>query len=136
MTSMEKLIQDSACFGVAYDSTVVECKNCDAKLRCETCCREGKFDYQKPKSTVVADAKEIVSETPVKTPRKKPTVKEFTTVKHYSPDMPDFKGYTNEELLNMVIERNAGTAKDFEKYQVANILRMRLIMALKKSYEI
>lgn len=136
MNSMEKLIQASACFGVAFDSTVAECKSCDAKLRCEACCREGKFDYPKPSPTILADAKEIVSDKPVKVPRKKPTVKEATSVKQYSPDMPDFKGYSNDELLDMIIKRGAGTEQDFEKYQVSNIRRMRLIMALKKSYEI
>ena len=49
--------------------------------------------------------------------------------------MPDFKAMSVDELCSLIDERG-GNSKEFDKYTAENIKRMRLTMALKKTYEV
>ena len=53
----------------------------------------------------------------------------------YADDMPDFKAMSVDELCALIDERG-GDSKEFDKYTAENIKRMRLTMALKKTYEV
>ena len=53
----------------------------------------------------------------------------------YADDMPDFKAMSVDELCSLIDERG-GDSKEFDKYTAENIKRMRLTMALKKTYEV
>ena len=52
----------------------------------------------------------------------------------YNSDMPDFKPMSIEDLVELAKERGLNPA-DFDKYTHTNIKKMRLTMALKKTYE-
>lgn len=158
MMSIEEMIISSTCFGVAYDPTVIECKQCDVCLRCEQKCRlaEARGALTRPAPTVIAEPEEILEEqlpsqvsepepAPAKQPANKKTdspkkpqkkmVKDTVKSKTYSPDMPEFREFTTAQLEQMVVERG-GNLADFDKYTVANIRRMRLTMFLKSTYEV
>lgn len=151
----EEMINASQCFGVAFDPTVRECKQCDVHLRCEQKCRMGRAMMpMRPMSTMLAGPMDVLepattsqqskptsaskpkTSAPVQpsTPIKK-TVKDAVKSKNYDPLMPEFKGLTLQQLEKMVVERG-GNLVDFEKYKAENIRRMRLTMYLKKTYEI
>lgn len=51
-----------------------------------------------------------------------------------SPDMPEFKQLSTEELFSLAKERGLNLA-DFDKYTAPAIKRMRVTMALKKTYQ-
>lgn len=146
----EEMINASQCFGVAFDPTVPECKQCDVHLRCEQKCRLGRAMVPtRPASTTLAEPTEVlepdkpqqprlVSSRTIKPPAKpakKKTVKESLKSKTYDPSMPEFKGMTLKQLETMVIERG-GDLSEFDKYQAENIRRMRLTMYLKQTYEV
>lgn len=58
-------------------------------------------------------------------------------VKHYSPDMPEFKKMSVDQLFDLLEERTDKKRSEFiERYKSKSILRMRLIMAIKKTYEV
>lgn len=159
MMSTEEMIRNSQCFGVAFDPTVSECKQCDVHLRCEHKCRMGKITM--PIATMLANPLELLSypdsppaqpeevttklvtpdnakakpktESTNKIPKK--TVKDAIKAKNYDPAMPEFKGLTMQQMEQMVVDRG-GNLADFDKYKAENIRRMRLTMYLKKTYEI
>lgn len=151
----EEMINASQCFGVAFDPTVSECKQCDVHLRCEQKCRMGRTTMPtRPMSTMLAGPMDVLepattSQQPKSTPTSKPktstsaqpstpikkTVKDAVKSKNYDPAMPEFKGLTLQQMEKMVVERG-GDLADFEKYKAENIRRMRLTMYLKKTYEI
>ena len=152
--TVEEMIKNSQCFGIAYDAHVPECRTCDVKTKCDAKCRSN-WDsiVSRPAPTIVAEVSEITTKpdfkviqsnkpAPAPTPKvekkvKQPekTVKAAVTAKNYSKDMPEFKGLTIEQLENMAVKRGANLA-DFEKFKAVNIRRMRLTMFLKKSYEV
>lgn len=152
----EEMIQASQCFGVAFDPTVSECKQCDVHLRCEQKCRMGRAMVPtRPMSTMLADPMDVLepdtapqqpkvtstpkpkasTPAPAQTSPPKKTVKDAVKSKNYSPDMPEFKGLTMAQLEKMVVERG-GDLAEFDKYKAENIRRMRLTMYLKKTYEV
>ena len=137
MATIEEMIKNSSCFGLAYDGTVRECKICEVKLKCESKCRLG---VTKPEQVDVADTSEITEKDTKKTASaaKKPAVKAKEAAKkpavQYADDMPDFKSLSMEELESLAGERGIDLA-EFQKYSAANIKRMRMTMALKKTYE-
>ena len=116
MSTVEDMIMDSTCFGVAFDNTVHECDICEVRLKCEAKCRMGRV--VKPASINVATAEEVnlqdevvtkpekppilvvpaetkKSNKPPKAAPKKKSVKDAAdkpTI-NYSADMPDFKTY-------------------------------------------
>lgn len=137
--TIEQLIEMSTCYGVAYDATVQECKECGVKTRCESKCRENTYVLGgKPLPTVIAEVDEVSYEekVPKKTAKRQTAKSAATSKKTYSADMPEFKQMSVPELEELVVRRNAGILKDFDKYGDKNIRRMRLIMALKKTYEV
>ena len=146
MANIEEMIKNSKCFGVAYDGSVKECKICEVKLKCENKCRCGIGETpKKPESVNLADKDEVSmsdaaiskskakeSDKKAKKPAKKDTAK--AEVK-YADDMPDFKSMSIEELFQLLNDRG-GDASEFDKYSAENIKRMRLTMAIKKTYEV
>ena len=146
MANIEEMIKNSKCFGVAYDGSVKECKICEVKLKCENKCRCGIGEIpKKPESVNLADKDEVSmsdaaiskskakeADKKAKKPAKKDTAK--AEVK-YADDMPDFKSMSIEELCQLLNERG-GDASEFDKYSAENIKRMRLTMAIKKTYEV
>lgn len=148
----EEMIQASQCFGVAFDPTVSECKQCDVHLRCEQKCRMGRAMVPtRPMSTMLAGPMDVLEPTDnqsksTSTPKPKTapaqqsappkkTVKDAVKSKNYDPAMPEFKGLTLQQLEKMVVERG-GDLAEFDKYKAENIRRMRLTMYLKKTYEV
>ena len=134
--TIEEMIKQSECFGVAFDAHTPECRTCDVKLKCDAKCRM--HAAIKPTPTIVADVEDITSaktENKVKPQEKtKKEVKEIVS-KSYSSDMPEWKKFTLEQLETIAVERGLNLA-DFDKFKVNNIRRMRLTMALKKTYEV
>lgn len=146
----EEMINASQCFGVAYDSTVPECKQCDVHLRCEQKCRMGRAMIPtRPMPTMLAEPMDVlepdkpksqpsVAKSATTKPTKqipKKTVKEAVKSKNYDPAMPEFKGLTMAQMEKMVVERG-GNLEEFDKYKAENIRRMRLTMFLKSTYEV
>ena len=66
---------------------------------------------------------------------KKPVKEKKKSDIKYSDDMPDFKKMDMTEIEDLLVKRG-GDLSDFEKYTNVNIRKMRLIMALKKTFEI
>jgi hypothetical protein len=134
MATIEEMIKNSSCFGVAFDGSVRECKICEVKLKCESKCRLG--GDSKPASVNVATADEVTHNDNKKATNKKSVpVKEAAKPKaEYTDDMPDFKSMSADEIEQLAEERGIDMSQ-FEKYKAANIRRMRVTMALKKTYE-
>ena len=147
--NIEDLIQNSICFGVAFDANVKECKICEVKARCKAA-SDGTFGRlgalpekpEKPEATLVAEKDEITYEEPKKgkTQLKPLSERKTTSTKNtkpsvtYSEDMPDLKAMAYEDLEALAKERGLNL-EDFEKYSNNNIKRMRMTMAIKKTYE-
>lgn len=136
MATIEEMIKNSSCFGVAFDGSVRECKICEVKLKCESKCRLGVDS--KPASVNVATADEVTHSNNKKkktTNKKSVPVKEAAKPKaEYADDMPNFKSMSVDEIEQLAEERGIDMSQ-FEKYKAANIRRMRVTMALKKTYE-
>ena len=141
------MIKESTCFGYAYDESVKECKICEVCKKCKAKCEGAKVDTpKKPDSVVLADKDEVSeSEAAAKKSAAKETSKDAkkpATVKpkkenttKYSDDMPDFQPMSLDEIQELLVSRG-GNPADFEKYKADNIKRMRMVMALKKTYEV
>ena len=145
--NVEEMIKSSKCFGIAFDGSVKECKICEVRLKCENKCRCGVGETpKKPDSVNFAD-KDEVSESEEAAAKSKAKEKDKTAKKpakekkaksevKYSDDMPDdFKAMSLDELCELLDSRG-GNSADFDKYTAKNIKRMRLTMAIKKTYEI
>lgn len=145
--NIEEMIKSSNCFGIAFDGSVKECKICEVRLKCENKCRCGVGEVpKKPDQANLADKDEVSmsdeamkkskakeSDKTAKKPVKKGAAK--ADVK-YADDMPsDFKSMSIDELCQLLNDRG-GDASEFDKYTADNIKRMRLTMAIKKTYEI
>lgn len=141
-------LQQSSCFGLAYAEDVAECKQCDVRGSCKAK-MEGaltgtptpmtKAVPEKPKkedkpSKPKASAKKETASKPStpkassakpKAPKAKPKASTAT-----NPNMPDFKSMSLDELKDLAKERKV----EWREYGNDNITRMRLTMALKKSY--
>lgn len=146
MANIEDMIKKSTCFGIAYDGSVRECKICEVKLKCENKCRCGVGDVpQKPSGVALADKDEVsmTDEAMKKSQAKEKDMKAKKPVSEkkpkaevkYSGDMPDFKPMSVEQLLDLLKERG-GNPDDFKKYANESIKKMRITMALKKTYEV
>lgn len=141
MATIEELLKNSSCFGVAFDGSVKECKICEVKTRCEAKCRMG---LGKPESIAVATPEEVTEEAEAGVEVKKEIKKNATkkSVKEaaakpkvkYADEMPEFKSMSIEELEKLAEERGIDISQ-FEKYNSPNIKRMRMTMQLKKTYE-
>lgn len=138
-------LKASTCFGIAHDETVPECKQCDVKAQCklkaegEVVAAPPSRRVSKPAETVSEprkEAKKPVASSKPSAPAKpvatKPNNSKPAASKPSSnPNMPDFKGMELPALQALAAERNV----EWKDYNNDNITRMRLIMALKKSYE-
>lgn len=134
-----KSIQDSTCFGIAYDEGVPECAQCDVKGQCKA--KSEGANISTPMTKAVdktpkadnkkADAPKKEAKTTKKETKKevKPSTKKEE--KKVPANMPDFKPMSLEELKKLAEERSV----EWKDYGNDNITRMRLIMVLKKSYE-
>ena len=74
-------------------------------------------------------------EVPKKKKKKKPTKERSQVEPNYSSDMPQFKHMTIEEVEKFAESRGINPI-EFDKYNSPNIRRMRMIMAIKQTYEI
>lgn len=144
--NIEEMIKSSKCFGIAFDGSVKECKICEVRLKCENKCRLGVGETpQKPASVNLADKDEVStsdvaaakSNAKEKSNAKKPAKEKSTKNEvQYSDDMPaDFKSMSIEELSELLNSRG-GDASEFDKYDKEAIKRMRMTMAIKKTYEV
>ena len=151
--SFEEMIKNSYCFGLAYDSSVKECKVCEVHLKCEAKCRLGQATKPTPVKVATpaeVNTKDVVKQTesvpvvstnkpskkgkkattPAKLPKKKETEKPPVT---YASDMPSFRNISMEDLENLAKTRGCDM-EALAKYTVPQIRRMRLTMAIKKTY--
>ena len=144
--NIEEMIKSSKCFGIAFDGSVKECRICEVKLKCENKCRCGVGDTpQKPNSVNLADKDEVSESDEAmekssakekdKTAKKPANTKAAKANVQYSEELPDFKAMSIEELCELLDSRG-GKSSDFDKYSAENIKRMRLTMAIKKTYEV
>lgn len=132
-------IKASRCFGIAYDSSVRECKICEVCKLCKqktegiipSKVKDESADSVKPMDTEVKSEKRPEP----KEPKNKPTKKQKAAGKEYSSDMPDFKPMSIDDIINLAEERGVNVS-EYDKYTATNIKRMRLIMAIKATYEI
>lgn len=146
-----KEIEESSCFGIAYDSIVPECKQCDLSAQCESKSRDRAEGRSLPAQEVVDKAPEKKNKAPGKpkenikkkespktTPKKKSETKPKPKVvkKTEEPlgkidgEMPEFKGMPMEEVVSIAKANNV----EWKDYGNENITRMRLVMTLKKMY--
>lgn len=144
------LLKESSCFGIAHDSTVPECQKCDVQAQCMRK-MEGEMvapPTSKPKAkTTPAPAEpkpkaskpktdkpktdKVAAEKPKAAAKKTEPKKAKATTAVASADMPDFKPMSLEALKELAAERKV----DWKDYGNDNITRMRLIMALRASYQ-
>ena len=134
-----EVISKSTCFGIAYDPTVPECKQCDVKGSCKAKMEGGLGGTPIPttKAVAIEPAKKATTtttttskaSTPKNGNKPKATTKKDAP-KPANPNMPDFKPMSLPELKDLAKERSV----EWKDYDNDNITRMRLIMALKKSY--
>ena len=119
-------IKNSRCFGIAYDSSTKECKVCEVSKLCKAR-TEGT-----PAPTKADPAPDV---TPAEKPKPAPKKQSKASDKKYAEDMPDFKALQVDELIKLAADRGIDTSA-FEKFTDVKIKRMRMIMALKVTYEV
>ena len=145
-------IKSSKCFGIAWDGECKECNMCEVSNLCKQRTLGGaKPVISRPATTTKEEnAEETVSTMKPATSRPEPKnaseqasteVSESPKAKpkkdkeevKYSDDMPEFKPMSVEEVLTLAKERGINPS-DFDKYTNTNIKKMRIVMALKKTY--
>lgn len=128
-------LEGSTCFGIAHDPDAKECKGCDIQQECAAKTAGNRmFDQVKSLKPETKEAmeqseqKKSDNEVNAKASKKEKAEKK----KAEQPDgMPDFKGWSEEDLWKHLEERG-GTCKKFEN---PGIQKMRLVMAIKKTYK-
>ncbi|AGY47003.1 late gene regulatory protein [Bacillus phage CampHawk] len=146
---LQRILEESTCFGIGHDPNVKECKMCDVREQCKaktqgmnvpTPTRKKPEDVapakEKPttkkttakKSTAKEEKKETAPK--AKETKAKPKSKPKKAKAPENPNLPNFKEMSFEELVELAKERNV----EWKDYNSPNITRMRLIMALKASY--
>lgn len=153
ITNAQEQIKNSRCFGLAYDDKVKECKVCEVAKLCQKQMEGGVV--QVPSRPAPASKKNISmsdeavesstmkpasprpmpkADTETAKPEKKSTSKKTAKKEQtYADDMPVFKEMEMDELLALAEERGLNLS-DFDKYTKEGIKRMRITMALKKTY--
>lgn len=141
-----KEIEESSCFGIAYDSEVPECKQCDLTAQC----RAKSVNRSVGKSLPVV---EVEDSTPAKKTTKKASKKNAPKAKATKEvakskatgkkesktvetakipgEMPEFRGMPWEEVQAIAKKYDV----EYKDYGNDNITRMRLVMTLKKMYD-
>lgn len=138
---LTQLIKGSRCFGVAWDGGVKECKICEVGEQCRAKMLNKdpkeitKKEEVKPMEEKVANEEVVESPVVEEKPKKKKRASKPKPEVHYSPDMPEFRPMGVEEMMVLAKERGIDT-EPFEAYTSTPIKKMRLTMALKKTYEI
>ncbi|WIT26459.1 hypothetical protein [Bacillus phage SPO1L4] len=147
---LQRILEESTCFGIGHDPNVKECKMCDVREQCKaktqgmnvpTPTRKKPEEVapaqpkkEKPtakKSTAKkSTAKEEKKETAPKAKETKAKPKAKKAKAPDNPNLPNFKEMSFEELVELAKERNV----EWKDYNSPNITRMRLIMGLKASY--
>lgn len=129
-------LRSSTCFGLAYDGTVPECKQCDVKGSCKAKMEGGLGDSPIPTTRTISTPPEEKPKASTSAPKSKksdskPKASSKPKETPATPsNMPDFKPMKLPELEELAKERGV----EWKDYGNDNITRMRLIMALKKSY--
>lgn len=141
MKTIQEEIQNSTCYGIAHDPNVKECKICEIKQECKAKTNSEEVEQkeppkakEKPKTKSKTQTK---SKPKPKQKEKAPESKPKTNTKAASKpdkdeekDYPDFKAMSLQEMFDLAEERGV----EVKKYDNEGIQRMRLTMALKKSY--
>jgi hypothetical protein len=140
MKSIQKQIESSTCFGVAYDSSIKECKICEINQECKS--KSEGANVTKPEPPVKKEVLEKTTKAEVPAPKvkaskaeNKPSTEKKAKEKEKKPsaaDSIDFKAMTMEELETMAEERKADPS--WKNYDNAGIRRMRCTMAIKKTF--
>lgn len=159
---MNDLIKSSRCYGRAYDGDVKECKICEAWRMCkkkmenefvdapshpvpaskddisisDQAVEESKLEPAKPRPVPEVAAEDLKDPESLDHVEDKPkkTAKKPAKAKTPEPsDLPVFKDMSLEELFDLAKDRGI-KLEDFEKYSKDAIKRMRVTMALKKTY--
>lgn len=117
MKELEQLKVESTCFGSAYDGEIKECKLCICNGECKALMTGKPYKPESPMKDKIS--KELSNRT--RGDKVTPSIQ-----------YPDFKAMTMEALEKLAIERNADPS--WQKYNNQGIRRMRLTMALKKTY--
>lgn len=138
------VIKSSTCFGLAHDDTVPECKMCDVKAQCmkktagadipvptertkpERPAKPAAEKPPKPAKPSTETASKPAAEQSASKPKKpaKPATEPVG-------NQPNFKEMSLDDLKALAAERSVS----WKDYGNDNITRMRLIMAIRKSYE-
>lgn len=128
-------LETSTCYGIAHDPNNKECKMCDVQQECAAKSAGNRtFDSLRVLKPETAKAMEKAREMQSQF---KPTVIDGQKVpkpkksKELPPGFPDTKKMSIEELEALLKERG-GTCKFYEN---PAIYKMRLIMALKETYQ-
>lgn len=134
MKSIDEQIAESKCFGVAFSESIRECKICEVRKKCKDT-MENKIKnntLQKPESPLKKLEKSVATE--LKNDNKySKKLNNNSNNDQNKINCPNFKKMTLEELEKLAIERHADDS--WKKYDNLGIRRMRLTMALKKTYK-
>jgi len=131
-----QVIQESTCFGIAYDGGVPECIKCDVKGPCKTASEGAPIPAPVSNNFKPETKNEVKSETakvekPVEKPVKKSTNKQPESgATSESTCAIDFKAMTLDDMKAMAEKEEVA----WKEYGNDNITRMRLTMALKKHF--
>lgn len=143
-------MESSPCFGKAFEPTVKECKMCDLQQECAAKTKSNsvfnemkklnpeteqalkKAEANKPKVPFPTQPQEPEEKETAAAPVEKPAKPKKEKKQQEIPEgMPNTKGMSVEELKEL-LEARGGTCKHYES---PAIYKMRLIMALKKTYQ-
>lgn len=128
MKSINEQIEDSKCYGIAFSSSVRECKICEVRKECKAI-TENKAENKvntKPESPLKTLEETVSKELSDNQKQSK------TKTKANKANYPCFKNMKIEELEELAEKRHADDS--WKKYDNLGIRRMRLTMALKKTY--
>lgn len=150
---IERMIEKSTCFGLAWDGNVRECKICEVNHRCASKCTMGRAvvpEEDLPAKPTIEDIVkndipfEMVEETEPteaeeaeeaeETEQEEPKQEETSKVEEQNETMPDFRNMSLDDLEQLYAKRGLDL-KDMEKYVNPSIRKMRMTMAIKKTYQ-
>lgn len=129
MKSLEQQKSESPCYGMAFSSSAKECKICHFR---EDCKLKSEAFLQKPESPMTKST--LLAKEKAKT---NPDIASKVKVignKNKATGMPDFKALSLEDLEKLAAERCPNDTS-WQKFDNVGIRRMRVTMAIKKTYE-
>lgn len=130
-------LENSTCFGIAWSSDAKECKRCDLQQECMARTQSNTmFDQVKKLKPETEQALQQAEEKKKSKATEKATTKKDTKAtkkkENKNPEgMPDLKGKSVEELW-AILEERGGTCKVYDNVAIQ---KMRLVMAIKKTYQ-